>query len=56
MPRARLSNVCEVASLNCPKAQQSLLSVMPCTPSTKYDIAWYRCCNYKHYLDGTTPL
>jgi hypothetical protein len=33
MPTARLSNVCEIASRNCPKAQQGLLSVMPCTPN-----------------------
>ena len=43
-----------IASHNCPKAQQSLSSVLPCTPSTKYSIAWYRYCNYKHYLDSTT--
>jgi hypothetical protein len=24
--------------------------------STKYSIAWYRYCNYKHYLDSTTHL
>jgi hypothetical protein len=48
--RLRLSNVCEIASRNCPKAQQSLSSVMPCTLNIALlgtDIA-------KHYLDSTT--
>jgi hypothetical protein len=54
--RLRLSNVCEIASRNCPKAQQSLSSVMPCTLSTKCSIALYRYCNYKHCLDSTTQV
>jgi hypothetical protein len=57
MPTAqlRLSNVCEVglSANSIPQLPQSatasvawrqpcLSSVLPCTPSTKYSIAWYR--------------
>jgi len=57
--RLRLSNVCEVglSTNRIPQLPQRATEPIVCHALHtihKYSIAWYRYCNYKHYLDSTT--